>query len=559
MKFGVSFSASDSKFPAGFDDFTVLQGKDGETPYIKDGYWWIGDTNTNVKAEGTDGKDGKDGINGTNGKDGINGADGKDGIDGKDGTSVTVVSVKESSEDGGSNTVTFSNGMQLTIKNGEKGSQGAQGLQGEKGEQGIQGERGLQGEQGIQGEKGEKGDKGDTGATGATGKDGISASHSWNGTVLTITSANGTSSADLKGPKGDQGAQGIQGPKGDQGIQGIQGEKGADGAKGADGYTPVKGIDYFTPAEKAEFINSIKSSLSLGIASDGLIYLFVDGVPVGTGIPQGQSGDVFGYVDENNTIVLNGNLADGTYSVKYEMDNGNIVNVGNMVLDSTVYHSVTSNLTNCTNSNSTKTIAEGSSYTATITANSGYELKSLTVTMGGQAVSVSGGNISIASVTGNIVITAVAEVYVPSYTNIFDPSKATLNQRVSSSYAMSACDGHITTDIIDITGKTPFTDATKIYIKGATFNKYVGNGSNYARVMTYKNKPSSGYSGVYSSMYIGSLTITNEGNGVISVSKVAESFPEGVKYVAFVLNVKDTAVTANDIKDIVITIDEPIS
>lgn len=27
-------------------------GKDGETPYIKGGYWWIGETNTNVKAGG---------------------------------------------------------------------------------------------------------------------------------------------------------------------------------------------------------------------------------------------------------------------------------------------------------------------------------------------------------------------------------------------------------------------------------------------------------------------------------------------------------------------------
>lgn len=73
-------------------------------------------------------------------------------------------------------------------------------------------------------------------------------------------------------------------------------------------------------------------ALSLGIASDGLIYIFVDGEPVGTGIPQGQSGDVFGYVDENNTIVLNGNLADGTYAVKYEMEDGSTVDIGNMTL-----------------------------------------------------------------------------------------------------------------------------------------------------------------------------------------------------------------------------------
>ena len=118
---------------------------------------------------------------------------------------------------------------------------------------------------------------------------------------------------------------------------------------------------------------------------------------------------MFGYIDENNTVVLKGNLAEGTYSIKYEMDGGEIVNIGNLVLDSTVYYSVTSNLTNCTSNNSTKQVAQGESYSATITANSGYELKSVTATMGGTAVSVSDGIINIASVTGNIVITAVAE------------------------------------------------------------------------------------------------------------------------------------------------------
>lgn len=37
---------------------TGASGKDGETPYIKDGYWWIGEVNTSVKAAGSDGKDG---------------------------------------------------------------------------------------------------------------------------------------------------------------------------------------------------------------------------------------------------------------------------------------------------------------------------------------------------------------------------------------------------------------------------------------------------------------------------------------------------------------------
>lgn len=82
------------------------------------------------------------------------------------GTSVTVASVSESTEDGGSNVVTFSDGNTLTVKNGSKGSQG------EKGDKGDKGDTGEQGIQGVQGVQGEKGDKGDTGATGAAGKDG---------------------------------------------------------------------------------------------------------------------------------------------------------------------------------------------------------------------------------------------------------------------------------------------------------------------------------------------------------------------------------------------------
>ena len=47
--------------------------------------------------------------------------------------------------------------------------------------------------------------------TGASGKDGVSCTHEWNGTVLTVTSASGTSSADLKGERGDDGNDGDDG------------------------------------------------------------------------------------------------------------------------------------------------------------------------------------------------------------------------------------------------------------------------------------------------------------------------------------------------------------
>lgn len=66
---------------------------------------------------------------------------------------------------------------------------------------------------------GKDGAKGDTGATGAAGKNGVSATHSWNGTTLTITSASGTSSADLKGAKGEPGADGQPGLAGKSAYQ----------------------------------------------------------------------------------------------------------------------------------------------------------------------------------------------------------------------------------------------------------------------------------------------------------------------------------------------------
>lgn len=152
-----------------------------------------------------------------------------------------------------------------------------------------------------------------------------------------------------------------------------------------------------------------KTGISLGIASDELIYIFINGQPIGTGIPQGASGDVFGYIDENNTIVLKGNLLDGAYNVKYEMEDGSTVDIGDLVLDTNIYYSVSSNLTNCTNSNNALTVVEGESYSATISAIEGYELSSVTVTMGGSPVTVTNGVINITSVTGNIVITAMAE------------------------------------------------------------------------------------------------------------------------------------------------------
>lgn len=74
-------------------------------------------------------------------------------------------------------------------------------------------------------------------------------------------------------------------------------------------------------------------------------------------------------------------------------------------------YTITNNLTNCTTSNTLNSIKANRMYVATITPDSGYNLSTIKVTMGGTDITssvVSGDTITISEVTGNIVITAKA-------------------------------------------------------------------------------------------------------------------------------------------------------
>ena len=86
---------------------------------------------------------------------------------------------------------------------------------------------------------------------GPPGKDGVSVTHQWNGTVLTVTSASGTTSADLKGERGEKG---DAGEKGDTGDQGPQGETGPQGEQGPQGEAGPKGDpgEQGPPGEKGD-------------------------------------------------------------------------------------------------------------------------------------------------------------------------------------------------------------------------------------------------------------------------------------------------------------------
>lgn len=87
-----------------------------------------------------------------------------------------------------------------------------------------------------------------------------------------------------------------------------------------------------------------------------------------------------------------------------------------------VYRNITNSLSHVSNSNAAVSVEDGAAYTATLTADSGYTMGNVAIHMGGTditytAYTASTGAISIASVTGDVTITAVATKIV-TYTNL---------------------------------------------------------------------------------------------------------------------------------------------
>lgn len=148
----------------------------------------------------------------------------------------------------------------------------------------------------------------------------------------------------------------------------------------------------------------------------------------------------------------------------------------------TVYHSITNTLTNVTTSNDAVAAEDGTAYSATITAADGYTMSSVTVAMGGTditstAYNANTGVISIAAVTGNVVITAKATKVV-SYHNLVP--MAVDSSGASAPYTdglMLNSDG--TTSALNhftVTGFIPF-DGGAVHVyriggDGITWNEY---------------------------------------------------------------------------------------
>lgn len=76
------------------------------------------------------------------------------------------------------------------------------------------------------------------------------------------------------------------------------------------------------------------------------------------------------------------------------------------------YYTIAYTLNQATSSNTTKSIKKGSSYSTIVAANEGYNIKNISVVMGGTDISntvIRGSNINIPNVTGDITITVTTE------------------------------------------------------------------------------------------------------------------------------------------------------
>jgi hypothetical protein len=180
---------------------------------------------------GPKGETGDPGPKGDPGKTGVIGPQGPQGEPGPMGQGLTIlgrVSLTTDLPSVGDNGDAYFVGTHLYVWTGSKWEDMGEvkGDKGDTGPQGLKGEDGKQGPPGPKGEDGKPGVDGRQGIDGKPGKDGVSVTHSWNGSTLTVTSASGTSSVDLKGPKGDRGPTGPKGDPATNLVKSVQGKTG---------------------------------------------------------------------------------------------------------------------------------------------------------------------------------------------------------------------------------------------------------------------------------------------------------------------------------------------
>lgn len=224
----------------------------------------------------------------------------------------------------------------------------------------------------------------------------------------------------------------------------------------------------------------------------------------------------------------------------------------------TVYRSITNSLTHVTSSNAAVSVEDGTAYTATLTAESGYTMGTVVVKMGGTDVTATAYNsdtgvISIAAVTGDVVITANATKAV-SYHNLVptavDSSGAsapyTDGKALSSSGTLSDMNGFVTTGFIPFDG-----GASHVYRIGGdsiTWNTYGCRIAWYKADYSLKGSPTN-YDKIGVSIYY--PTKVEDANAAAAFSTdINVSPPQGAAY--FRVSAKGSGA------NLIVTLDEEI-
>lgn len=170
-------------------------------------------------------------------------------------------------------------------------------------------------------------------------------------------------------------------------------------------------------------------------------------------------------------------------------------------------HTITNALTHVTTSNSAVSVEDQASYTAVLTPETDYAIKTVTITMGGADISscYENGVITIPNVTGDVVITAVAAATVYADIELYRTDGVALNKKYSGTSIVDGNGYYLTTVV-------PVNMAKYRYIKvnGAHMSGYPGavNASNPTlyKIAFMKN------GAIYAVQYTDTLALSSDKN-----------------------------------------------
>ena len=149
------------------------------------------------------------------------------------------------------------------------------------------------------------------------------------------------------------------------------------------------------------------------------------------------------------------------------------------------YYTIAYTLNQATSSNSTTSIKKGSSYSTIVAANEGYNIKNISVVMGGTDISntvIRGSNINIPNVTGNITITVTTEAIAETLT-ISNISNITQTEKTEFYIQYTTNIAVVKHEVSWDGGKTFYDKTSDVTASGTT---YKFKHDNKANAGTYK-------------------------------------------------------------------------